>query len=425
MKARRSQWAAPEQASARLAAEDCTCAQLRRLLEVGKILLRTERFEEVWPRLWSFAAEGPALHSAVLVTVHAMDRPFGWWGAKVSAADRQAALVRAQAHLAGPWSGSRPQRDGPRFFLCPLLGLGGEPLGVLQMEWSAAPSGAEVSYAAALADQLAAALDRHAREEAARGQLARASVRASEDLLATVSHELKNLLCVVLTNLSLLGGSAALQTSDQGWESLKRIRRAADRMRRLVADLQDMACIEAEHLSVEPQRVEVLPMVAEALEAVAPLAALRSIRLRSEVPESLPTVWVDGTRMQQVFTNLLVNAIKFSPEGGAITVRAQRFGGQVRFSVADEGPGIPPEDLPRLFDRYWQARRAIKLGVGLGLFIVKGIVQAHGGRVWVESAPGQGTTFFVTVPVSETTRPGASHPDELNAGSTTRQKLSH
>jgi signal transduction histidine kinase len=116
------------------------------------------------------------------------------------------------------------------------------------------------------------------------------------------------------------------------------------------------------------------------------------------VERDIPEVWADLDRLLQVFENLVGNAVKFTEPGGRITVGAARRGDDVLFWVADTGAGIAAEDLPHLFDRFWQARKATRRGAGLGLPIVKGIVEAHGGRIWVESTLGRGSTFFFTIP---------------------------
>jgi len=109
-------------------------------------------------------------------------------------------------------------------------------------------------------------------------------------------------------------------------------------------------------------------------------------------------VLADRSRIFQVFSNLVGNALKFTPKGGAIDVRGRLNGDEALFTIADTGAGIPPENLPHLFDRFWQARETRRAGAGLGLYIAKGIVEAHGGRLWVESKLGVGTTFFFTLP---------------------------
>ncbi|MGA9526155.1 MAG: ATP-binding protein, partial [Myxococcaceae bacterium] len=168
----------------------------------------------------------------------------------------------------------------------------------------------------------------------------------------------------------------------------------------MLADLLETASIEGGSLSVEPKRLELGLLVVEALEALQPLAASKSQHLESDLPAALPAVLADSSRIHQVLANLLGNAIKFTPEGGAIAVRATSSGGLVTISITDTGPGIAEDELPHIFDRFWQARRTAKLGSGLGLFIVKGIVEAHGGTIWVESKVGAGSTFHFTLPVA-------------------------
>jgi signal transduction histidine kinase len=127
-------------------------------------------------------------------------------------------------------------------------------------------------------------------------------------------------------------------------------------------------------------------------------AQAAGLQVHQELPETLPPVLADRDRLIQVFSNLLGNALKFTPSGGDIRVGAALEGEQVRFYVRDNGPGMPPESLAHIFDRFWQANRTDRRGAGLGLSIVKGIVEAHGGRLQVESEPGRGSTFSFTVP---------------------------
>jgi signal transduction histidine kinase len=119
------------------------------------------------------------------------------------------------------------------------------------------------------------------------------------------------------------------------------------------------------------------------------------------VPDDLPPIHADSARIQQVLSNLVGNAIKFTPPGGRITVRAERAGpNEVRVVVSDTGPGIAPEMLPHVFSRFWQGKRSDRRGVGLGLSIAKGIIEAHDGRIWVESRPGEGTKFIFSLPTA-------------------------
>jgi PAS domain S-box-containing protein len=219
---------------------------------------------------------------------------------------------------------------------------------------------------------------------------AQESVRAREDLLAIVSHDLRNPLGVVLASSALLLKSS-LPPEQPGKEGRARrqieaIERAGNRMNRLIRDLLDFAAIQAGHLSVSSHPREVGAIIREVLDALEPLAAAKTIKLIDGSPESgALRISCDHDRVIQLFSNVVGNAVKFTPEGGTVTLGAEPDGGMVRFSVADTGPGISAEELPYVFDRYYQARRRNRDGIGLGLSIARGIVEAHGGRIWVES----------------------------------------
>jgi signal transduction histidine kinase len=181
---------------------------------------------------------------------------------------------------------------------------------------------------------------------------------------------------------------------------LEVVQRSGAAMNRLIRDLLEVSRTDSDRLAMELVPVEPAAIVKEAWEAVRPLAADKKQRLACEIPRDLPLISADAARVQQVLSNLLGNAVKFVDEGGSIRVAATAAGGEVQFSVIDNGPGIPPEDLPRVFDRHWRARETAHLGAGLGLAISKAIVEAHGGRIWAESEPGRGTGFHFTVPVA-------------------------
>jgi signal transduction histidine kinase len=214
--------------------------------------------------------------------------------------------------------------------------------------------------------------------------------------MALVSHDLKNPLSVILMTAASIARRFDASESQQ-LEQFQMIRRSAERMNRLIRDLLDVASVDAGKLIVEPQSIAVASLVDEAIEAIRPLAAAKTLAIVSELSPDARHVWADPSRLQQVFANLLGNALKFSPQGGSIIVRAEPMDDRVRFAVADSGPGIAQDDLAHLFDRFWQAPRTARMGSGLGLSIVKGIVQAHEGRVWVESKLGAGSTFFFTL----------------------------
>jgi signal transduction histidine kinase len=181
-------------------------------------------------------------------------------------------------------------------------------------------------------------------------------------------------------------------------EALQGIERGATRMSRLIEDLLDLTRMEAGQLSIEQTRVPVAQLVFDCIEAQRPLASAASLELRLEVEEDVADVWADRDRLLQVLENLIGNAIKFTGSGGHISVGAAEGAEEVRFWVANSGAAIPAEHLPHLFDRFWQARKTGRRGAGLGLSIVKGIVEAHGGRVLAESTPGSGSRFIFTIP---------------------------
>jgi signal transduction histidine kinase len=228
-----------------------------------------------------------------------------------------------------------------------------------------------------------------------------AAIRSRDDLLSIVSHDLRAPLAVILgfTNIFLrtLWPGEPISCDPKHIEA---IRRSATQMSRLIEDLLSTASIESEHVLIDRQLNSVGPLIKDALELMQPLATRKDIQFTIEVAESLPPILADRERTMQVFANLIGNAIKFSPFGGTISVRAARFEEYVQFSVEDAGPGIPENQLARIFDRFWQAPGSTGKGSGLGLFIVKGIVEAHAGKVWAASEVGTGTTLFFTLPVS-------------------------
>jgi phosphoserine phosphatase RsbU/P len=236
------------------------------------------------------------------------------------------------------------------------------------------------------------------REREARA-LAEAAARARDEVLRVVSHDLGNSLSAVKIHAVVLGRSLDLQEAvPEVSERIAAIKDLVVQMYRLRSDLLDIASIEAGHLSVEPRPLELQPLVDAAVHAVLDRAAEKSIRLEVDVSDGGPIVLADRDRILQVLGNLLGNAVKFTPEGGRITLCAESSGDEVEFSVADSGVGIAPEHLPHIFDRFWNVKPGNPGGTGLGLAIARGIVEAHGGHVRVESRPGDGSTFFFTLP---------------------------
>jgi signal transduction histidine kinase len=193
----------------------------------------------------------------------------------------------------------------------------------------------------------------------------------------------------------------AVEKLDKTDESLKHnlqlISRTAHHMNALIGDLTDVAKMQAGRLNVERHECDVAEVVEPAIDTIGPLAAEKYIDFIPRIQSGLCLVSVDLLRMRQVLNNLLGNAVKFTPEGGQITLDVEDIRDEVRFTVRDNGPGIPGEALSHIFEPYWQVRKT-RSGMGLGLFIAKTLVEAHGGRIWVESDLGHGTAFYFTLP---------------------------
>jgi len=232
-------------------------------------------------------------------------------------------------------------------------------------------------------------------------RLYRAAQRATaarDVVLGVVSHDLRNPLSAIAMCAHALRESPPAEEADRQ-HLANAIADSTEWMQRLIQDLLDVAAIEAGRLSIERREEEVGVIARRALTMFERPAAERRIELRAEVGPGVGAVYGDGARILQVLANLVGNALKFTESGGSIAVSAERQGGDVRFAVRDTGAGIPADDLPHLFELYWHARRnARSRGSGYGLAIAKGIVEAHGGRIWVESTPGAGSTFFFTLP---------------------------
>jgi signal transduction histidine kinase len=219
-----------------------------------------------------------------------------------------------------------------------------------------------------------------------------------EEVLGVVAHDLRNPLSLIVTSTELLL-EEDLEKSRRK-QILEIAMRAGKQMNRLIEDLLDTVQLEAGKLSLYLEEVDVATIFRQAEETFKPLADRRRVNLRANPPGDGECVYADALRVSQVLGNLLGNAIKFTPEGGDVSFRAARDGAELVFDVTDTGPGIPPEQAMHIFEQFWQARRNDKRGVGLGLTIVKGIVEAHGGRVWCNSVVGVGSTFSFTLPTT-------------------------
>lgn len=237
---------------------------------------------------------------------------------------------------------------------------------------------------------------KEASEAASRLAASEASVQARDEVLAEVAHDLRNPLDVISMVAAML--ETAELAAEERARHAKTIKRAVGSAARLIRDLLDVTRIEANQLSIEPEELDVAPLVSDACNAFLQAANEKSITLECTVDDDVPRVPGDRDRVSQALGNLLGNAIKFTPDGGQVRVRVQRGPESVEFSVEDTGAGISREALPNVFDRFWRARPADRKGLGLGLAIVKGIVSAHGGRVWAESEIGKGSVFHFSLP---------------------------
>lgn len=220
------------------------------------------------------------------------------------------------------------------------------------------------------------------------------AIQARDGLLAVVSHDLRGPLDVVSLALSLLETTA----DEKQLGLLARGRRGIDRMKRLIEDLLDVARMDAGTLKVAPESVKIVDVIDEVYELHRPLANEKRIELLRELDSSIGALPIDRHRVVQALSNLLANAIKFTPSGGSVRLSANRAEEAVVFVVQDSGPGIPNADLSRVFDRFWQRENVGTKGVGLGLAIVKGIAEAHGGSVAVRSVEGAGAEFTIRLP---------------------------
>jgi signal transduction histidine kinase len=226
----------------------------------------------------------------------------------------------------------------------------------------------------------------------------RGSLRAQEEMVGVVSHDLRNPVAAIrMLSGALLKSADGTESASK--ESLSLIAEAANQMDALIADLLDVTRLEAGMLAIAPEAINASALLTDALRTLQPLVDQKRLELEVKIASDLPTVVADRERIHQALSNLVGNAIKFTPAGGKVVIEAIADSETLTLSVRDTGIGISEEELPRIFDRYWQSTRTNRQGAGLGLAIAKGIVEGHGGRIWVESAAGSGTTVRFALPV--------------------------
>jgi PAS domain S-box-containing protein len=238
--------------------------------------------------------------------------------------------------------------------------------------------------------------------EAAEAHAAREADRLKSELLSTVSHELRTPLAAIKGFTSTMLRYGDRLSAEEQKEFLHDIEDSSDRLAELVSNLLNMSRLEAALLSMEPEPLDLAPLVRDEATGFLPRLIGRKQQLGLSVPDQLPLVQADPRRVRQVISNLLDNAAKYTPKGGHIDIHAEEDGADVVIIIADSGPGIPPEHLDRIFEPFHRVDSGLTRtvgGTGLGLAITRRIVDAHGGRIEVQSAPGAGTTFTVRLPI--------------------------
>jgi PAS domain S-box-containing protein len=253
----------------------------------------------------------------------------------------------------------------------------------------------DLRLAEALAERAAIAI-----ENAHLFRQAQIAIKTREEVLAIVSHDLKNPLANITLSVEAFRRSDRID-ANQVLEFANKIQRSARAMETLIADLLDFARIQSGTFSVVVTPQKLNHVVMPAINQLRGLAEAKRQTLDFDLPATLPYIAADTDRLGRVVANLLTNAIKFTPQEGTIRVSARRQDRNVLVSVADTGPGIPPEHLQNIFDRYWQVPGTMYKGTGLGLSIARGIVEAHGGTIWAESQLAKGSCFFFTLPMAD------------------------
>lgn len=440
-------------------------SRLEHLYEISKLFARFVNVEQTFEPALGIATRTLPLLSAVLIETEAGRSKMMVWPSEGQNTEQMRAVKEhvetAYTYLIGAASTESldlseqvgmtvlPRQAGTevakRFIVIPLVVANRPPFGALQLEAARPLDKTDLIFVNAIANQLAIALDRdrawrrdimrreYAEEERARAEArgataeleriiaeglrekyealaaenarlyeqAQQAVRVREQILAVVSHDLRDPLGTILLTTGDLAKRGVPEERRGGLpQAVGSIQRAADRMLRLVGDLLDFASIEAGRLAIERQPHDPGSMIEETLASLKSVAQEKRQRLTADVEPHLPKVYCDRDRILQVLSNLAGNATKATAEGGHITLRVEAREHELLFAVSDNGPGISEEDIKHLFERYWRSGEARYKGTGLGLAIARGIVSAHGGRIWAESELGRGATFLFTVPAA-------------------------
>jgi signal transduction histidine kinase len=283
-----------------------------------------------------------------------------------------------------------------------------------ELEHKAATHAAMATENATLYEQVRQQAEVLEARVAARTQELETANRHKSEFLANVSHELRTPLTAIKGFVDNMLDGLTGELNPRQLRYLTRLQANTDRLARLINDLLDLSRIEAGRLELRPTTVRLAPLVHDVVASLRPVAAARGLQL--EAPATDATVWADADKVTQVLMNLLGNALKFTPADGQVTVTVAHDGvAWVQIAVADTGPGIAVDDAAHLFDPFYQTAHmepAKRDGTGLGLTIAKTLVEMHGGRLWVESTVGHGSTFRFTLPVGPPVKPAAAPPAE-------------
>jgi two-component system sensor histidine kinase KdpD len=251
------------------------------------------------------------------------------------------------------------------------------------------------------AAQIGIAVDRaRLRQEATEAEILRRTDELRRALLSAVSHDLRTPLATIMASASSLRQNDVVWTEDERQGFAQAIEQEAERLNRLVGNLLDLSRIEAGSLRPQKSWQDLEALIEDTADRLRSVTARHQLRV--EMPKDLPPVWIDPVEIGQVIYNLVENATKYAPLDTEILLEVRRISGGLGVVVSDRGPGIPPQSIPSLFDPFYRVmdRRPRPQGLGLGLAIVKGLVEAHGGRVWVENRPGGGAQFTFTLPLN-------------------------
>lgn len=284
----------------------------------------------------------------------------------------------------------------------PIRGAGGEEAGHITLATSNRRGfdGAAARLLAGVAPQLWAAQERsRLRAEATEAEVLRRSDEAKSALLDAVSHDLRTPLASIIASAGSLRQAAVQWSTQERAEFAAAIEQEARRLDRIVGNLLDLSRIRAGSLHPDVAWYEPVALVRDVLARMAGVTAAH--RLVLDLPDELPPVPLDYSEIDQVLTNLVENAVRHSPPGTTVTVRAVVDGGELRVCVEDEGPGIPVDELRRIFEPFHRVRGATRRGTGLGLAVARGLVEAHRGRIWAESAAAGGSRFCFVIPTRE------------------------